>query len=111
MKNLDLPSDELEKVCRILARHVPDRDVWAFGSRVDGSARRFSDLDLAVLGDKPIPAGALADLREAFRESDLPFKVDLVDWAATEDHFRRIIDKDHVVLRGGQTKPATKACP
>jgi len=40
-----------------------------------------------------------ADLRDAFRESDLPFKVDLVEWAATKDAFRHIIGRESVVVR------------
>lgn len=107
MTNIDLPAGELESVLRILAEHVPDREVWAFGSRVGGTARAASDFDLAVLGNDPIPAKVMADLREAFRESDLAFKVDVVDWATTKDYFRRIIEKDHVVLCGNRRNHVT----
>ena len=93
MKTIDLRPGELECVLRTLARHVPEREVWAFGSRTSGTATEFSDLDLAVLGDAPIPDAVLADLREAFRESDLPFKVDVIDWATTQDYFRRIVER------------------
>jgi predicted nucleotidyltransferase len=108
VKAIDLRPRDLESVLRILAEHVPDREVWAFGSRVGGSAKEFSDLDLAVRGDEPIPAAVLADVREAFRESDLPFKVDVVDWATTQDHFRRIIERQYVVLSSGRRSPVTE---
>jgi predicted nucleotidyltransferase len=108
VKPIDVRTDELESVLGILARHVPDREVWAFGSRVGGTARAFSDLDLAIVGHQPISAAVLADLREAFRESDLPFKVDVVDWATTQEHFRRIIEKQYVVLSGHRRSPLTE---
>ena len=99
MKQLTITAAELEIVRSILARLVPDREVRAFGSRVTGTMKKFSDLDLAVMGEVPLPASLLADLEEGFRESDLPFKVDVVDWAATQENFRRIIERDYVVVQ------------
>lgn len=37
---LDLTPEQWRIVREILRRHVPDRAVWAFGSRVKGTARR-----------------------------------------------------------------------
>jgi predicted nucleotidyltransferase len=96
---IDARSSDLDEVLRILAAHVPDREVWAFGSRVGGRAKEFSDLDLAILGDGPVSNAVLADLREAFRESALPFRVDVIDWATTDEPFRGIIERQHVVVR------------
>ncbi len=84
------PSD-LVIVHAILRRHVPDRTVWAFGSRAKGAAKKFFDLDLAPLGDEPLPIATMAELAEAFSGSDLPYKVDLVDWATTAESFRGIM--------------------
>jgi predicted nucleotidyltransferase len=100
VKTIDVRPEDLEEVLAILDRHVPGREVRAFGSRVTGKAKPFSDLDLAVLGAEPLPASVLADVREAFRESDLPFKVDVVDWASTRESFRRIIEQEFVSVRG-----------
>ena len=49
--------------------------------------------------ERPLPPALMADLKEAFSESDLPFKVDLVDWAVTKERFRRIIEKEYFVLQ------------
>jgi predicted nucleotidyltransferase len=95
------PAD-LESVREILARHVPEREVRAFGSRVSGPTKKFSDLDLAVMGETPLPSSVLADLEEDFRESDLPFKVDVVDWATTKESFRKIIEQEYVVVQRGK---------
>jgi predicted nucleotidyltransferase len=96
---IDARPSELADVLRILAAYVPDREVWAFGSRVGGTAKEFSDFDLAILGDAPVSDTVLANLREAFRESNLPFKVDVIDWATTDGHFRRIVERQYVVLQ------------
>jgi type I restriction enzyme S subunit len=43
----------------------------------------------------------MADLAEDFTESDLPFKVDLVDWATTSARFRKVIEGERIVVQAG----------
>lgn len=89
---IDLSPEHLALVRDLLAHHIPDRKVAVFGSRAKkGAAKPFSDLDLCIMGEAPLSAATLADLREALSESRLPFKVDIVDWADTSDSFRKII--------------------
>ena len=86
---LDLSPVERAIVCAILRRHLPSGvRVWAFGSRAVGRARRLSDLDLAIDAGRALELGELAGLREAFAESDLPWRVDLLDWHGTDPAFR-----------------------
>ena len=63
----------------------------AFGSRTAGHAKRFSDLDVALEVENGVPIETLARLRDAFSESDLPIKVDVVDWNALDPEFRSAI--------------------
>nr|SPS05766.1 conserved protein of unknown function [Candidatus Nitrotoga fabula] len=86
----------------ILRKHIPHYPVWAFGSRARGTAKPFSDLDLAILTDQSLSLEVSAALTEDFSESDLPYKVDLVDWATTDDSFRQIIERDKVVVQMGE---------
>ena len=85
----------------ILAAKIPERDVLVFGSRACGRAKPYSDLDLAILGLETLPIARLAELREAFQESDLPFKVDLVDWNSIEEGFRATIQRTAVRIQKG----------
>ena len=95
---IDIRPDHWEIVQRILQEHVPNLEVWAFGSRAKWNAKAFSDLDLAIITDEPLPIDTSAALNEAFSESDLPWKVDVVDWSVTNDTFREIIRRERVVL-------------
>ena len=70
----------------------------AFGSRVTGGARQYSDLDLAVIGDEPLGLIPLGLLREAVEESDLPIRVDVIDWHDTSDSFKNAIEPSCVTL-------------
>ncbi len=70
---------------------------YAFGSRTKGTQRRFSDLDLCF--KEPIPFNVQGHIDEDFEESDLPFKVDLLNWNITAPKFREIIKKDLVLIQ------------
>lgn len=96
---MDIRPDHWAIVQAILRRHVPNREVWAFGSRARLTAKPYSDLDLAIIGDEPLGLAVSAALSDDFSESDLPWKVDVVDWATTSESFRRIIEKDRVLLQ------------
>jgi predicted nucleotidyltransferase len=86
-------------VTDILSRCVPGRQVAVFGSRATGhQLKPFSDLDLVILGDAPLPCDQLGDLREAFSASDLPFRVDIVEWACLTQEFCALIQSQLVPL-------------
>ena len=98
MKPIDVGPAHLETVRYILREHVPELEVRAFGSRVSWTARETSDLDLALMTNETLDIALMAALKMAFTESDLPFRVDVVDWASTSDAFRTVVERDHVVL-------------
>ena len=96
---LDIGDAEWTIVEAILQRHVPGREVWAFGSRARWTAKEFSDLDLFIQGEQPLAGEDAAALAEAFAESDLPWKVDVVDGATVSAAFREVIERDKVVVQ------------
>ena len=100
---IDLSPTHLKTVRQILAEHVPACEVRAFGSRVTQSAKTYSDLDLAVVGATALDRHTLARLKEAFEDSDLPIRVDVLDWQEISPSFREIIAKEYAVL---QERPA-----
>ena len=101
---IDVNPNHLETVTRILAVHVPDCEVRAFGSRVTWTAKDYSDLDLVVVGKRALDLNALRRLKEAFEESDLPFRVDVLDWHAISSAFRKVIEKKYEVVQKGKKK-------
>jgi predicted nucleotidyltransferase len=97
---LDLRDDHLHIVMSILADVIPGVEVRAFGSRVLGTAKRCSDLDLVVVGASRLDWKSMARLKAVFEESDLPFRVDILDWHAIPEHFRATIAQRYEVIQG-----------
>ena len=103
MPALALQPAEWDIVRAILARLVADRPVWAFGSRATGRCKPYSDLDLAVGGEQRLPSALFAELCEAFVESDLPFKVDVLDWASADASFKALVGPQRVLVQDGSS--------
>jgi predicted nucleotidyltransferase len=98
---IDVSPEHRRIVLDLLAEYLPQgSEVWVFGSRATGRARRYSDLDLAIDAGRRLTSDEAATLREAFEESDLPYRVDVVDWHAIGDRFRRLVAPDRVALAG-----------
>lgn len=101
-RRIDLPAEQRGLVLQILRANLPPAvEVWVFGSRATGRARRYSDLDLAIDAGRPLTLDEAAKLAETFDESDLPYRVDIVDWRAIDDRFRQIIARECVKLAEG----------
>jgi len=96
---IDIRPEHWRIVQDILRHHVPQHEVWAFGSRASRKAKPYSDLDLVIVAEEPLPHCLTGELSEAFSDSDLPWKVDVLDWASTDDSFRRIIEHSRVILQ------------
>ncbi len=108
--HIDVRPDHWAIVAAILQRYVSEREVWAFGSRASWTAKEHSDLDLAVIGDAPLGLSVSAAIADELAESDLPYKVDVVDWATTSPSFREIIRRGHVVVQEGRSTPVGGDC-
>jgi len=101
---IDLSAKQLAQVQEILQRYVPDSEVRAFGSRVTGNATQYSDLDLVVVGKEKLPQKTYYRLQEAFQESELSIRVDVLDWHRINGAFREIIKDNYAVIHSPALK-------
>jgi predicted nucleotidyltransferase len=88
---IDIDKRDLEIVKKILYTHVPTCKAIAFGSRASHKSKIHSDLDIALCDTKKIYWRALENLRDAFSESDISIKVDVVDLNNVSQSFKKII--------------------
>lgn len=94
---LDISPGQQTLLMQLLQQYLPGVGVWAFGSRVKGSARPTSDLDLVVFA-APSQRPRVFALQEALEESNLPFKVDLLLWDEIPDNFKTNIQNQFIEL-------------
>lgn len=95
---IDLEPSHLAIARGILAEHAPECDALVFGSRIKGTAKPYSDLDLALRCDTRLSTTQLGTLREAFEASTLPVRVDFVDLQTVSPEFRKVIEERYEIL-------------
>jgi predicted nucleotidyltransferase len=107
---LHLPQRYLLMVQAILRTHLPEAEIWAYGSRVNGDFHEASDLDLVARqpDDLTHRQTRLYDAIEAFSESNLPIIVQIVDWAIIPVEFRNEIAANHVIITTAQNTPSER---
>jgi len=87
--------EEMEMILIVIKKHVPQCDVLAFGSRFKGTHDDASDLDLVLVGKEKLGLSLIGRIKEDFMESDIPFKVDILDYHSISPAFREIVDNGH----------------
>lgn len=97
LTGLALSTKQLHLVRQLLKQNLPDHRAWAFGSRVSGHTRKYSDLDIAVSHPHALPFLKLCQLSIAFEESDLDICVDIVDWLQASPEFRQSVELSGMV--------------
>lgn len=96
--SIDLSERHLKMVQDIVKQYASGRPAYIFGSRVKGTARKFSDVDIAIGGAKPLSISEKGRLIDAFDLSDLPYRVDIVDLNAISPEFLALIGREKVLI-------------
>lgn len=75
-------------------------EVWAYGSRVNGTAHEGSDLDLVIRSHNlsRLPFDVFSAMVKRIRDSNIPILVELRDWAMLPESFHTNIADRYEVL-------------
>ncbi|WNE41916.1 MAG: hypothetical protein AD073_000251 [Mycoplasmataceae bacterium] len=92
--NIQLEDKHLKIVKDILSKYP--YQFYAYGSRVKGTSKPYSDLDLCYFND--IPRKEIGIIKDEFSESRLPIFVELVSWNKMRQGFQDNIKKNLVQL-------------
>lgn len=96
---IDIRPKDLKIVQDILCAGLPgEAKVWVFGSRARWTTKASSDLDLAIDAGRPLTRMEIYALADAFEDSDLPYRVDVLDLCRVSDGFKAVIEAEKVAL-------------
>jgi len=101
-KMIDLASEDQSEIKRILKEFAPECEASIFGSRVQGRAVKFSDVDILLKVKKKLDWRRIEKLKDAFSESNLPIQVDVVDWHSASEEFRDVLYGNYEVIQTPQ---------
>ncbi len=95
------PQWDLSETRRIVLAYLAPYavSVYLFGSRANGTMTRYSDIDVAVLAKELLPAGLLSKIREKLDDSQIIYKVDLVDLNDVSTEFKEKVINEGVLWK------------
>ena len=96
---MGLEPEYKNKIIGILVVLFPDAKIYLFGSRARGTHSDRSDIDIAIDEGKVIRPGRLGEVINMFAESDIPYKIDVVDLHSVSDDMRYFIKKEGIVWK------------
>ncbi len=77
-------------ITKILDKHLsPDYERFIFGSWARNENKYYSDIDVGIYGEQPLDIQTLGMIENDFAESDIPYVVDVVDFARTSQSFKK----------------------
>lgn len=87
---IDLDEKYINFLKKIISCYLDDYKLYMFGSRVNGNARKYSDIDIAIKSDK-LTSSIKSKIELDFENSTLPYEVDVVDLNTISDDFKNLI--------------------
>lgn len=75
---------------RIIKKYLGEEyRTYLFGSWAKGNALETSDIDIGILGNKKVPWSIMTKINEEIRMIPTLRKIDVVDFAASDERFRK----------------------
>ena len=98
---LDMNEEELrEKIKDTVRKYLtdPSLKVFVFGSRANSTNRKWSDIDIGILGKQKIHGSVIVKIEEELENSKIPYLVDIVDLSNVSEQFRSVALKNALSL-------------
>ena len=87
------------KIVAVLSALFPEATIYLFGSRARGTHYARSDIDVALDTGRPLPRVDVGEARDMLAESNIPYKIDVVDVSSVSPEMREAIYQEGIVWR------------
>jgi len=90
----------INQIGGVIRSYLPSSEyrLMLFGSRARGTARRWSDVDIGIEGRTRVPLRIMAKIQGALEESDIPYRVDVIDMHTAQKKFREHVHSSSIPL-------------
>src|SRR5258708_2650064 len=95
MKNLD--EKIKQKIVAVILALIPGIKIYLFGSRARGNNSERSDIDIALDAGKPLLPRDVDEVKSMFKESNIRYNIDVVDFHQINEAMRNEILKDRII--------------
>ncbi len=96
---MELNPEYKKKIVAVLTALFPDATIYLFGSRARGTHYARSDIDIALDTGKPLLRVDVGEARDMLAESNIPYKIDVVDVHSVSQEMREAIYREGIIWR------------
>jgi hypothetical protein len=98
--NAKIYNESLKTLIEIIKSVLNEKGitVFLFGSRATGKAKENSDIDIGIISTSKDISKLISYLRERIENSNIPYKVDILDLSLTSEEFRQKVLKEAKVI-------------
>jgi predicted nucleotidyltransferase len=94
-----LDEKDKKKIIAVITALIPDAHIYLFGSRARGTNAERADIDIALDAGKEIPIEDVGEIKSMLAESNIRYKIDIVDIYQVTDLMRNQILKEKIVWK------------
>ena len=94
---VNLENKYIKLLKEIISKYLVNYQLYLYGSRAKGTARRFSDVDIAI-NSLELNSLILSKIKFDIEESTIPYSVDILDYNCISDDFKNIISSSLIQL-------------
>ncbi len=94
---IDLEDKYIVFIKEIISKYLIDYELYLYGSRAKGLARKYSDVDLAI-SSPMLTQEIKSKIEFDLENSTFPYKIDLADLNNITEQFKKLIESSLVKL-------------
>jgi predicted nucleotidyltransferase len=101
MQNMPYIVDEITKakIIALISALIPQAKIYLYGSRARGTNKQWSDIDIALDCGEAIARLSIGEIRDIMVASNIPYKVDVVDFYTISPEMRKAIERDKIIWK------------
>jgi predicted nucleotidyltransferase len=88
-----------EKIISVVKALFPTVKIYLYGSRARKDHGKWSDIDIALDGGKPLNDMSIAEINDVVRELHIPYKAQIIDFHQAPQSLKEEIVKDRVIWK------------
>ena len=88
-----------EQIIKHIHVILPEVKIILFGSRARGTASKWSDIDIALDGGKPLSNIKVDEIKSVLQATNIPYKIEVVDFHMVSNQMKQSIQKEGIVWK------------
>lgn len=96
---MSIDGEYKQKIINLIIALHPQVKIYLFGSQATETQTHGSDIDIAIDAGKSMPRTAIGEIREVLNATDIPYKIDVVDFHQVPPQMRELILKEGILWK------------